>query len=194
MLWFQPDDRMHIKNPVTTHSLSIWDRFKNTHKLQSPHNPLLSFLRNPAFYPAWESPAAFNAWSKANLLRLHQLSSYDRLLTFPTLCETFGLPRSELCRYLQIKNFYTPHLKMGSMLNQLTQFEHICKSDPHIRGLISTLYQHLTNNSNKSLPAYTTKWAQDLGCTFETADWSAIWLATKLSSINCSKKKQISRS
>lgn len=55
MLWLQPKDRTHLSNPITKYFLTIWDRFKYTSNLQSSHNLLLSFLRNPAFYPAWDS-------------------------------------------------------------------------------------------------------------------------------------------
>lgn len=47
-----------IINPVTQHSLSLWDRVKRASGLLSLHNPLLSFMRNPAFYPAFVSPLA----------------------------------------------------------------------------------------------------------------------------------------
>lgn len=47
MLWLQPKDRVHISNPITKHCLAILDKFN-----QSSHNPLLSFIKNPAFYPA----------------------------------------------------------------------------------------------------------------------------------------------
>lgn len=52
MLWLHPADRTSILNPITKHSLSIWDKFRTIRNLQSAHNPLLSFLRNPVFYPA----------------------------------------------------------------------------------------------------------------------------------------------
>lgn len=184
MLWLCPTDRALIFNPITKHSLSIWDRFRFTHNLQSPHNPLLSVLRNPGFYPAWEFPGAFTAWSAANLFRLHKLVSANVIHTFPTLCKSYGFSRSELFCYLQIKNFYMPLLRTGSLLTQMSQFKSICKSEPHIRGLILILYQQLNVNPDNSPPSYVNKWAQDLERTFEIADWSSIWMATKSSSPN----------
>lgn len=59
VLWISPKARKHIHNPITKHSLSLWDRLKVKHLLQSPHIPLLSFYRNPAFYPAWIYPNTF---------------------------------------------------------------------------------------------------------------------------------------
>lgn len=126
MLWLHPKDRAHLSNPITKQSLTIWDKFKVTPTLQSSHNPLLSFLRNPAFYPSWESPTAIAAWFNANLFRLH---THNAIHTLPILWETFGLPRTELFRYLQENNFYMPFLQMDSPLNQITQFERICKRD-----------------------------------------------------------------
>lgn len=185
MFWLCPADRVHLSNPITKQTLAIWDKHKSALNLQSPHNPLLSFLNNPAFYPAWKFPRSFSVWSSKNLTRLYNLSSTKAIYTFPVLCETFGLPKTEIFRYLQIKNFYEPLLSTGSTLNQMTQFERICISDPHIRGFISILYNQLNMISSESLPPYATKWAQDINREFDNQDWSNIWLATKTSSTNC---------
>lgn len=67
ILWLNPADRVHLTNPITKHTLTIWDKFNCLHNLKSPHNPLLSFLHNPAFYPAWKFPRSFSAWSMVNL-------------------------------------------------------------------------------------------------------------------------------
>lgn len=109
MLWLQPADRISILNPIMKHSLTIWDTFRATRNLQSTHNHLLSFLWNPAFYLAWESPGAFAAESATNLFRLHNLVNNNAMHTFPTLCKTYGLPRSELFRYLQAKKYIFCH-------------------------------------------------------------------------------------
>lgn len=144
-----------------------------------------SFPSNPAFYPAWKFQMSFTAWSSTNLIRLHNLVSNNSLYTSSKLCETFGLPRTELFWYLQIKHFYTPFIRTGSPLNQMSQFECICQSDPHFRGLISLLYRHINITSNETLPSYTVKWSQDMDRTFDIEEWSNIWLATKTSSPNC---------
>lgn len=79
-----------------------------------------------------------------------------------------------------------PFVRSGFLLTEMTQFECICKSDPHVRGLKLILYQQLNVNLDNSLPPYTDKWAQDLQHTFEVADWSRIWMATKSASPNIS--------
>lgn len=184
MLWLRQIDRKSISNPITKHTLVIWDKFKNLHNLQSLHNPLLSFLGNPTFYPAWKFPRSFSIWSSMNLNRLYRLTFANTIHSFPDLCETFNILRNKIFRYLQIKNFYEPLLTTGSSLNQMTQFERICISDPHIRGPISLLYQQLISKSDENLPSYTAKWALDMNRTFDNKDWSNIWLATKSSSPN----------
>lgn len=67
----------------------------------------------------------------------------------------------------------------------MTQFERICMSDPHIRGLISLLYHQCNVTSGETLPSYAIKWAQDINQKLDDKDWSNIWLATKTSSPNC---------
>lgn len=67
---------------------------------------------------------------------------------------------------------------MASLRSQRTQFERICKSDPHVWGLISMLYQQLNTVTFNAPPSYTDKWANDL----ERTDLSKIRMATKFSS------------
>lgn len=71
LLWLTPLQRCTITNPITEHSLSIWDRLKRHFSLQALHNPLLYLIRNPSFYPAWTSPPSFLAWSQVGLLQAH---------------------------------------------------------------------------------------------------------------------------
>lgn len=77
LLWLHPRDRRVLNNSITCHSLAIWDRLKNRYGFQSPNNPLLSYLRNPAFYPAWTSPSSFHRWSSANLICAHKFTTPD---------------------------------------------------------------------------------------------------------------------
>lgn len=120
LLWLCPADRTNLRNPVTRHFLSLWDKLKSTYNLQSPHNPLLSFLKNPSFYPAWESPAAFGRWASLGLIRLHNLVTTSTFLPIPTLSESANLPPLELFRHLQMKNFYTPNT---NTITPLTNFQ-----------------------------------------------------------------------
>lgn len=108
LLWLAPTLHRSIINPVTKHSLTIWYRLKTGFGLQSPYNPLLSFLRNPSFYPPWSSPASFPAWSIAGLIRAHQFFMSTGFKTFQTLCESQDTASSELFRFLQVKPFFTP--------------------------------------------------------------------------------------
>lgn len=85
LLWLRPSDHWMLKNPVTHHSLTLWDWLKTCFNLQSSHNPLLSFLRNPAFYPAWTSPLSFLHWSMACLLRAHKFTTPMGIKPFQSL-------------------------------------------------------------------------------------------------------------
>lgn len=121
LLRLAPSTRRTITNPITRHSLSLWDRLKCRFGLQSLHNPLLSFLHNPSFYPAWSSPSSFPAWSTTDLFCAQ---------TFFT-SNSYSIPSSELFRYIQIKHFLTLCTPSASSNLDFTQFEQKCKSDPH---------------------------------------------------------------
>lgn len=83
-LWLPPAQRQTITNPITKHSLSIWDRLRAHFGLQSKYNPLYSFLNNPSFYPAWTSLSSFNAWSNAELIRSHHFYKSTTITPFAT--------------------------------------------------------------------------------------------------------------
>lgn len=89
LLWLRPVAHAALIHPIPKHSLSVWDRHKTTYRLQSTHNPLLSFLRNPAFYPAWESPgpqpdsSAYTTWSRRHCF--YHFQTYVSPLGLPNL-------------------------------------------------------------------------------------------------------------
>lgn len=63
-------------------------------------------------------------------------------------------------------------------------FEQAYNSDPHRRGMTSTLYTQLLNTGSSPVPSYTSKWERDFEITLEDVDWHHIWKATKSSSQN----------
>ena len=184
LIWSKPSDRKNIKNKITKHTITIWDKFKLIKGLQSPHVPLLSFIRNPLFYPACTFPNSFKKWISSNITQLCDMSTSTSLKTFPELCDRHQLPQSELFRYLQIKNFFMPYIQNLSKLDELTQFERICKREPHSKGLISIIYKHLITLPTADPPSYVEKWERDLGLQLESSDWDKIWTTTKSSSQN----------
>lgn len=184
LLWISQKDRKNLRNPITKHFLSLWDKTKIRNRLQSMHNPLLSFYKNPAFYPAWISPKSFREWVSLNFLTMHTFVNSSFFFPFPNLCESYGLPQSELFRYLQIKNFFTPYLNSDTLLNQLTSFETICKNDPHTRGIISLLYSQILEQPELRKPSYVQKWELDLERTLEIEDRKSFWSITKTISPN----------
>lgn len=181
LLWLSPRDRRGLGNPITKHFISMWDKYKLRNQLQSLHNPLLSFYKNPAFYPAWVSPRSFKAWITYDVLNRHKFVNSSSFIPFPTLCDKYGLPQSELFRYLQI---FMPLLTTKSPLTQFTTFEKFCKDNPHAKGMISTLYAQLVNQPETEKPSYVQKWEGDLERTLETTEWNQIWLTTKSASPN----------
>lgn len=115
---------------------------------------------------------------------MHKFVDSSSFIPFSTLCDIYGLPNSEIFRYLQIKNFFSPFLSTNTPLNKLTNFEVICKDEPHARGLISLLYSQGLTQPNSENPSYVQKWEEDLGKTLESADWNLIWSVTKSASPN----------
>lgn len=184
LLWFRPADHRNILNPITRQSLSLWAHLKSSHTLQSPHNSMLSFLHNPAFYSAWSSPSFFQGWSSANLICAYKLMTHTGIKSFPSLSEMHNLPALETFHYLQIKHFLTLLLPRDSSAPSMSFFEQTCKKDPYRRKLISTLYSHLLHSGTSTALSYVMKWEGDLERSLDLSDWNHIWEATKSSSRN----------
>lgn len=87
LLWLTPAQSRSINNPITKHSLTIWDRLKTSFGLQSHHNPLLSFVHNPSFYAAWSSPTSFSTWSNTGLIHAYHFFKSNTIRPSSTLCE-----------------------------------------------------------------------------------------------------------
>lgn len=183
LLWLPPTTRGPISNPITGHSLKLWDKLRGPFKLQSPHSPLLSFLDHPNFYPAQVSPNSFQIWHRAGLCRIRDFVSGSDIKTFASLQNLTDIPNTEIFRFLQISHFIRTTIGTHTSLDDLSLFEGICNSDPHAPGLISLLYAHLTSPPN-NLPPYTAQWSADLALHLDTEDWSDIWSNTKISSQN----------
>lgn len=67
LLWLPSSTCGPITNPITGHSLKLWDKLQDPFKLMSAHSPLLSFLGHPKFYPALADPGSFQLWLRAGL-------------------------------------------------------------------------------------------------------------------------------
>lgn len=151
ILLLAPPQRWSITNPITKHNLTIWDRFKTYFGLQSSHNPLLAFLHNPSFYPAWTELSSFSTWTNTGLIRAHHLFALQIIIHFLTLRETFNLPPAEIFRYLQLKHFFSQNLPPTQTTLNFTSFERACNTDPHRRGLISDWSQIWQTTKSASL-------------------------------------------
>lgn len=105
LLWLPRKSQSTIPNLITTHSLRLWDACKTLYPLQSTYNPLLPFIDNPEFYPAWTSPNSFAPWTSSNITKMYHLTTVQGIKPFQTLYKNHSLPTNEQFQYLQVKNF-----------------------------------------------------------------------------------------
>lgn len=116
-----------IVNPITLHYLMLWDWLKVPFQLQSPHNPLLSFLR-PFLLSSLCSHLfvlpLVCAWH-------HMLVSHGYSLFFLVV---YLLARAIWVSF-KCCHFFSAYVKGQSDLLLQTFFEQICYSDPRAPGL-----------------------------------------------------------
>lgn len=148
MQWLHSSTRGLISNPVTRHSLKLWDRLRGPFQLISPHSLLLSFLGHPLFYLVFTEPHSFQNWLQAELSRICDLVSDTTLKMFPALQSQAGLPPNECFRYLQVAHFsqtvgQIALSKMYSLLHILYTFRTIPL--PFLQGQLKKLQTIITS-------------------------------------------------
>lgn len=128
---------------------------------QYTYNPLLSLLKNPAFYPLWNFPATFSAWPSSGKIRFQNFVTSS---TFSTFLTPLGYPNQNCSNTSKLKAFTHPTLTLIlSSINFLAL-------NPHASRLISSLYSHLVAKPDSGRPQYTLKWEKDLGHSLDIAD------------------------
>lgn len=180
MPWVSSIDRPKSANPVTMHSLRVWDLTKIPFRVQSSHLLLQSFLSAPTFPLAYESRSRFGCWRDRGVHAiLDMLNAQGQVVPFPEIQQRYVLSGGEVFRYLQVRHYVVSVVGDRFSLTTLTMFERYCSKDPHARMVISHLYAHLLTPPQDCTQdcehKYMLRWTLDLGHELGGSDWSAIW-------------------
>lgn len=130
-------------------------------------------LCNHSFLPSCSDPA-FQFWSNRVLHTIDDLYSYGVFYSFSDLSGKFNFPNNHLFRYFQIRQYVQsqfpqfpnrpPYSMIGKFLSQNTSQQ----------GLLSTLYNLISNIESNFLDALRATWSQDLRVTLTEEKWAQI--------------------
>ena len=125
-------------NPIVVSTLKIWFQFRCTFGLKglSNHSPIHN---NHLFLP----PSIDNAFSllqSPGLVRLSDLYTNNVFTSFSDLCEKFNLPKSNLFRYFQVRNFVKSNNTCFPNIPPNSIIDSILDIPTNQKGLISKIY------------------------------------------------------
>lgn len=189
LMWLSRTQRPRIvlSHPVIHRSLTLWELANRQFRLAPCPSPLVPLLHNPAFPPGMSRSALLN-WLHNGILYLNDISTTSNFPQFSDIRENTTIPSSDFFRYLQIRNFHSTTLPTLSN-RTLSSFEYICWKRTSTRGLISSIYSLLCEDSETSRESYIAAWEKDLGNPLDSEDWEEIWENAASSSL-CVKIKE----
>lgn len=189
LMWLSRTQRPRIvlSHPVIHRSLTLWELANRQFRLAPYPSPLVPLFHNPAFPPGMSRSALLN-WLHNGILYLNDISTTSNFPQFSCIRENTTIPSSDFFRYLQIRNLHSTTLPTLSN-RTLSSFEYICWKRSSTRGLISSIYSLLCEDSETSRESYIAAWENDLGNPLDSEDWEEIWENAASSSL-CVKIKE----
>lgn len=173
LLWLdkvRPKDLTPL-NGLVGQSLQLWSLYKKSYALV-PHCPgLASFLGDPRFPSAYNTPKNFSLWTQKGLTTFEALTQVLPFSSFALLQEQYDLPKTEFYKYLQIRHFYTTHYqKEGPSASNM--FEQLCRSSSRDKGTISIIYQYPNELDLPLKSQAMLGWEVETGLEISPEDWA----------------------
>ncbi|OCT88872.1 hypothetical protein XELAEV_18017502mg [Xenopus laevis] len=140
--------------PPPTHSIQLWDKYREKLHL-SPQNSMFCSLLGNKQFPPQEDLNAFLPWVTCR-------ASYTARGTTFTRPHRNQIQNSQFFRYLQIRHFISQTLlHSGTLLPAPTHFELLCNTSEQNTDLISLLYNSLAVDNTTLVQLYMTRWEGD---------------------------------
>lgn len=167
-----PPRSQFCANPVVYHSIRIWSQFRRHFKLQtmSVHSP----IKNNYNFPPSLTDSTFGTWASKGINSISSLYVDGKFGSFAQLSQLFDLPSSHFFRFLQIKHFVQKNITSFPDFPANNTVDQILSLTPSRKGLISTLYNCISNVSPHSLQDIRSLWENDLGKELTDDNWKAV--------------------
>lgn len=144
---------------------------------------------NPDFLPGTVD-AAFKYWAIKGISSLGDLFVGSVLMPFNQVMEKYGIPRNDLFRYFQVRDFIIKDTSLPADMNPT----HLEKQVLLSRGdtSIKAFYASLRDSSNTSVRVLGGIWERELGVQINEKMWKKIWdNARKISVCNRTRAMQL---
>lgn len=122
-------------------------------------------------------------WATKGIYKIMDLYKENELVPFEELKNKYGIPRTNLFKYLQLRSFIYSQTHSNTQ-PPLSILENLAVNKCIGKGQISLLYKILVKNHKDSTEHKRTQWIQDLQKDISEEDWSDICSRAQLLTIN----------
>lgn len=174
-------------NPVTINTLKAWRivrRLEGRSRITSTFTPIMN---NPAFPPGSLDPG-FQRWSDKNIKSLGDLFSGGELMSFEQLTNSYGLPRQDFFRFLQIRHYITHNTTLAEH-PEVSDVERVLFGQ-QLTVSLSSFYHVLNALTTTDAQGIRGVWERELSVTIDEDKWDTVWSLAKRISI-CTRTRAI---
>ncbi len=160
-------------NCIISNTLLAWRDVRTYLKIPTNLSLLSPIAFNPDFPPVSLHNIGISLWFNLGISKVSCLFSGYTLKFFQQISYQYNIPQSNFFKYLQLRHFIKPLSDNGILRFELTDIEQIV-TNSFSKGLISVIYDALSNTCTSSLENLKSVWEKDLGHVIDHSDWSAV--------------------
>lgn len=148
-------------SPVVINTLKIWLQlrrsfgFNNLLHLSPIHN-------NHLFLPA-RLDSEFTLWQRQGIYKFKDMYINSIFTSFDVLSHKFGLPRSSLFRYFQVRHFLQHRDPNFPYIPSLSGLDALLETTFSLKGLISRINNCISSFKNTTLAKIKADWVDEMG-------------------------------
>lgn len=159
-------------NPIILNTLLVWRDVRTYLKIPANLSLLSPIAYNPDF-PISLHNIGLSDWSKLGISTISCLFLENTLKSFQQLSCQYNIPQANFFKYLQLRHFIKPLSDNCKLRLKLTAIEQIVTNN-FSKGIISVIYDALSDTCTSSLDSLKNVWEKDLGHEIDNDDWIAL--------------------
>lgn len=158
---------------IISNTLRTWKDVKTHMGISSPFSLFSPLSFNPDM-PLTLQNTVFSAWRELGISQISCLLSEGTIKSFQQIVDQYNVPKSNFYKYLQLRHFLKPKLDKGELRSKTTEIEYLLLNSACLKGLITRIYDTLSNNCTSAWLGLKDVWEKDIGQTIEENDWEIV--------------------
>lgn len=171
-------------NPIVINTLKIWAQFRQTFGFKNLLH--LSPIHSNHLFPPARLDPAFIHWQRKGIHNFKDMYINSTFASFGDLSHKFGLPRSSLFRYFQVRHFLQHQDPNFPYLTPPFGLDDLLRSPFNSKRLIARINDHISSFRNTTLEKIRADWVVELGEDLEDDIWESVLLRVN-NSTSCAK-------